>query len=97
MSLIWNVSARFEFIQATGYYGHIEAELGDRFISAVEAAIARLRSNPEMFRRFEGDMRKVPVEGFPYAVIYCIEEQGLNLVSVMHSSRQPGYWRERLN
>ena len=52
---------------------------------------------PERFRRFDGDMRKVRVEGFPYAVIYRIEGRVLHIIAVMHLHRRPGYWRDRLN
>jgi hypothetical protein len=52
---------------------------------------------PERFRRFEGDMRKIRVEDFPYAVIYRLEGSDLHIISVMHLHRRPGYWSERLD
>jgi plasmid stabilization system protein ParE len=97
MNLIWNDSARLELLEAASYYGHIESELGRRFGAALEAAIVRLRNNPRMHRRFDGEIRKVRVERFPYAVIYRIEERGLHLVAVMHLHREPGYWHGRLD
>ena len=96
MSLIWNDSARLELLEATSYYGHIDGELGGRFGAAVEAAIVRLRNNPSLHRRFDGEMRKVRVERFPYAIVYRIEASGLHLVAVMHLHREPGYWHGRV-
>jgi len=96
MSLIWNERARLELLDATRYYGLIDDELGGRFSAAMEAAIMRLLNNPRMHRRFDGEMRKVRVERFPYAVVYHIEEKGLHIVAVMHLHREPGYWRGRV-
>lgn len=97
MSLVWNESARVEFLETVRYYGHIDAELGGRFAEAVQAAVARILNSPRMHRRFKGEMRKVRVEQFPYAVVYRIEDEGLHLVAVMHLHREPGYWRGRVD
>ncbi len=35
------------------------------------------------------------VEGFPYEVIYRVRGNFAEIVAVAHSSRQPGYWRDR--
>ncbi|WP_395734760.1 type II toxin-antitoxin system RelE/ParE family toxin [Prosthecobacter sp.] len=96
MSLFWNDAARLELVEATSYYGQIDDELSGRFGAAVEAATLRICSAPCMHRRFKGEMRKVRVERFPYALVYRIEENGLHLVSVMHLHRRPGYWNGRV-
>lgn len=97
MSLIWNDGARLELIEAASYYGQIDDELSGRFGAAMEAATLRICSNPYMHRRFKGEMRKVRVERFPYALVYRIEENGLHLVAVMHLNRKPGYWQGRVD
>lgn len=97
MSLFWNDAARLELIEATSYYGQIDNELSGRFGAAVEAATLRVCSNPYMHRRFKGEMRKVRVERFPYALVYRIEVNGLHLMAVMHLQRRPGYWSDRLD
>ena len=35
------------------------------------------------------------VEGFPYELIYEIHDDTAVIIAVAHSSRQPGYWRDR--
>jgi plasmid stabilization system protein ParE len=97
MSHLWNRHARIEYFEAIGYYARIDDALGERFVAAVEDAVEQMSLTPERFRRFDGDMRKVRVEEFPYAVIYRIEDRELRIISVMNLHRRPGYWRERLN
>lgn len=97
MSHLWHRQARIEYYEAIGYYARIDDKLGERFVAAVEEALEQMSRTPERFRRFEGDMRKVRVEDFPYAVAYRIEGSDLRIISVMHLHRRPGYWSERLN
>ncbi len=96
MSMFWNDAAKLELIEATSYYGQIDDELSGRFGAAVEAATLRIGSTPYMHRRFKGEMRKVRVERFPYAIVYRIEENGLHVVAVMHLNREPDYWLGRM-
>ena len=96
MNLNWESGATREFVEAAGYFGNIDPDLGDRFISAVEVAIARLKAAPQLFRRFDGAARKVRVERFPYAVVYWLDGDVIHIIAVLHLHREPGYWRERI-
>lgn len=97
MSHRWNRHARIEYYDAIEYYARIDDQLGERFVASVEEAVEQMSLTPERFRCFEGDMRKVRVEDFPYAVIYRLEGGELNIIAVMHLHRRPGYWSERLD
>jgi toxin ParE1/3/4 len=74
------------------------SDLGERFISKVEAAVASARSMPELYRRVHGEARKVRVERFPYHVIYWHDAGAdrICILAVAHASREPGYWRDRM-
>ena len=37
------------------------------------------------------------VTGFPYRILYFVEEDLLTVVAVAHSKRRPGYWRDRVS
>ncbi len=97
MNHLWNRHARIEYYEAIEYYARIDDKLGERFVTVVEDAIEQMSRTPERFRQFDGDMRKVRVEDFPYAIIYRIEDRELRIIAVMHLHRRPGYWRDRLN
>jgi plasmid stabilization system protein ParE len=97
VSPIWNRHASLEYYEAIEHYASIDGKLGERFIVAIEVAIERVIKAPEQFRRYDGEMRKVRLESFPYAVIYRIDGSELRILAVMHLHRQPGYWRDRLN
>ena len=43
------------------------------------------------------DVRRCLTRIFPFAVLYTIEQDFILIVAVMHWSREPGYWRDRLD
>lgn len=38
----------------------------------------------------------VDATGFPYRVVYFVQDNRLRIVAVAHSKRKPGYWQERV-
>ena len=96
MKLQWHYEAAAEMDEAALYYGAIDDELGERFVTAAEVAVAELKADPKRPRKFDGEARKVRLKRFPYAVIYWTDKDTLHIVSVMHLHREPGYWKHRL-
>jgi hypothetical protein len=35
------------------------------------------------------------VQGFPYKVAYRIRDHDIHIVAIAHTSRRPGYWKNR--
>ncbi|MGN6195540.1 MAG: hypothetical protein ACTHOB_11430 [Ginsengibacter sp.] len=57
------------------YYDSISTELGIRFQTEVERALDKLEINPAFYFVLEDKKhRRIIIEGFPYAFIYCIEK-----------------------
>jgi toxin ParE1/3/4 len=96
MTLIWNDEAEEEFWSAADYYDDQEEGLSERFIVNIQATVAKILANPWTPRCFDEDCRRVKAERFPYFVIYYVEEERVQIVSVMHTSRHPDYWKTRL-
>lgn len=42
------------------------------------------------------DVRRYAVRRFRYVVITAVVDEVLTVMAVAHTSREPGYWRERL-
>jgi toxin ParE1/3/4 len=96
MTSDWNRHARAEFDEAADYYERQSVGLGDRFIGQIEATVARALLNPLMPRCSYRECRKLKADKFPYVVIYRIKESRLEILSVMHTSRHPDYWKSRI-
>ncbi len=85
-----------EFEGAARYYAGCQEGLELRFIACVESAFRQVSEAPTRWRIFEEDVRRGLVHVFPYAVLYSIESDYVLIIAVMHCSREPGYWRHRI-
>ncbi len=95
MRVEFHPEALVEFRAAVEYYEQQQNALGERFINAVEMAVAHIADAPGTCRVIEGDIRRCLTRVFPYAVLYSIELDHILVLAVMHSRRKPGYWRNR--
>lgn len=96
MRIEFHPEALVEFREAAAYYQKRQKGLGDRFARAVESGIKHIGEMPLAGRVIEDDVRRQLVRVFPYAVLYSIEPDYLLIVAIMHSHREPGYWRSRV-
>ena len=86
-----------EFDEATRYYIERDTALALRFVEAVEDAIRRILEAPSAWRILDDDVRRCLTRVFPYGVLYTIESEFILIIAVMHSSREPGYWKRRID
>ena len=96
MTYSFHPEARQEYMDAAEYYSDIRSILGVAFSADIESVIQRICDGPTHWGFLERDVRRCPAKRFPYAVLYTVEGEHFFIIAVMHSSRRPGYWRDRL-
>jgi hypothetical protein len=89
--------AREEFLAAIDYYNEAEPGLGMAFYSEVEAAIGLIENYPDLWTEIDDNIRRCLVRRFPFAVLYSKEAGRVFIYAIMHTKREPNYWRDRLN
>lgn len=72
-----------------------QAEAGLR--EAYADARAVLRGNPNTGVAIDGGLRRSVVRGYPFVLIYQVREREIHIIAIAHTSREPDYWRNRLN
>lgn len=95
MRFEFHPEALAEYEDAARYYAGCQDGLELRFIAAVEHAVQRIIEVPERWLVLEDDIHRCLTRVFPYAVLYSIEPDYVLIIAVMHSHREPGYWRKR--
>ena len=85
-----------EYEEAALYYAERDPGLALRFIETVEEAIQRILEAPARWRVIDEDVRRFLTRVFPYGVLYTVEPDFVLIVAVMHCSREPGYWKQRV-
>lgn len=91
----YHEQAAAEYHHDIRHYRQISPSLGAAFVAEVEAAIERIRHSPQAHSPIGDNLRRCLVRRFRHAVIYEIHPDGIFIWAVMHTSREPGYWKER--
>ncbi|MGH7628405.1 MAG: type II toxin-antitoxin system RelE/ParE family toxin [Gemmatimonadales bacterium] len=87
--------AEAELAEAVEWYAGRSPGTARRFLAAVDEALARIRQNPGSFPVVHGQLRRVLVAQFPYAVYYRMFPTTISIVGVVHGRRHPRHWRRR--
>ena len=89
--------AETELAEATEYYDQQQPGLGQDFLDAVRRTEAAIQQNPELWAFHEKPLRGRRVQPFSYKLLYREFPDRIQIVAVMHFSRLPGYWRDRIS
>lgn len=86
-----------ELTEAVRWYEERRPGWGGKLFDAVTRAIERIQVYPEIGPLRTGRLpsRELRVQGFPYKVVYRIRENDIYVIAVAHTSRRPGYWKDR--
>jgi len=89
-----------EYFSATQYcLDHASPLVAAAFVAEVEAAIQTVLASPTTWAVIEDpQIRRYLLKQFPYSIYYRWEpdRNRVSIYAVMHFSRRPGYWRQRL-
>lgn len=87
-----------EFTEGVRWYERKRPGLGGDFYDAVVRTIDLIREHPAIGRSRERPIahRRLLVDRFPYTIVYRERTDDLNIIAIAHTSRRPGYWRNRL-
>jgi plasmid stabilization system protein ParE len=95
MDVEFHPEAIIELREATQYYETQQNHLGERFLVTAEETITRISSFPAMYQRVEGNIRQCKIARFPYAIVYRIQLNFIQVIAVAHLRKNPRYWLHR--
>lgn len=76
-------------------YERLRAGLGEDFRAELDAALLRLRQNPQLYAAESRSIRVCPLHRFPYSIFYEELPEGIWIAAVGHHRRRPRYWARR--
>ena len=85
---------RFRSDLAAGYdwYEAQRPGLGEEFLSAVQSTVRNIESYSEIFAAVHGDVRRVVIPRFPFAIFYLVEPTRVVVLRLLHTARDPNLW-----
>jgi plasmid stabilization system protein ParE len=66
------------------------------FEDEIDRTFYRISERPESYPTAESTVRRALVRKFPFSVFYRILPEWIEVVAVLHQSRDPRTWRQRV-
>jgi plasmid stabilization system protein ParE len=88
-------AAEAELLKEVAYYSQARDGTGVRFQAAVAMVVEKAARNPEGGAPGPRETRSRLVKGFPFSVVYRVDDVELLVVAVAHHRRNPAYWAAR--
>jgi|JI10StandDraft_1071094.scaffolds.fasta_scaffold566182_3 hypothetical protein len=85
-----------ELDEATQYYERHERDLGESFLTEYGHCLDRISRFPDAWSFASANCRKCLFKRFPYAVVFSVVDEVILVIAIMHLSREPAYWVERV-
>lgn len=97
MNLRFHSEALDDYEESADYYQAISVVVAKRFVSEIERSIQNIKSHPLACPVIEDDVRRCLLKRFPFGIYFSIEHDHILILAVMHLSRRPRYWADRMS
>jgi len=67
-----------------------------QFEHELNAAFRRISEAPHLYQLVHLTVRRAPLRRFPFSVFYQVLPEWVEVIAVLHQSRDPETWRRRL-
>lgn len=94
-SIGFHPDALEEVVAAAAWYRERSVAASIAFEEEIAHAMDRIAQAPERYPAFVDESRRYLLRRFPFAIVYRVEDQSIEIVAVAHWRRRPGYWRNR--
>jgi len=95
LPVILQPEAQDDLLLAREWYERQSPGLGDTFAGAVERLLALVESMPEMYAVAFRGVRPAKLRRFPYVVYYRVLADRIDVLAILHGSRDPRIWEGR--
>lgn len=95
MQVRFEPDALSELAGAMDWYAARSGAAGRTFVAEIEHVIERLRESPLRWPTYLHGTRRALLRRFPFALVYRVGNDQIQVIAVTHLHRRPGYWRNR--
>jgi len=97
LSVVLRPEAQADLLETRDWYERQQIGLGKAFSESVEEAVTRIEAMPQMYATVFQEVRRGKLRRFPYLIYYRVLSDRSEVIAVLHSSRDPKLWQERVN
>lgn len=89
-------AAQQELEAAFERYCERSTKAAEALLLEIESARRAIQNSPENWARYSHDTRRYLLDRFPFAVVYRVASNRIEIVAIAHGHRKPGYWADRI-
>lgn len=97
LAVLFRPEAGSDLLDTRDWYERQEPGLGEAFANSIDETVDRIEAMPQMYAVVFRDVRRAKLRRFPYLVYYRVSSELLEVIAVLHGSRDPKLWQERVN
>jgi plasmid stabilization system protein ParE len=94
-SIVWRPEAEADLLTTIDWYEWQRSGLGEEFAEAIEKTIALVETRPELYAIVFLGVRRARVRRFPYVIYYRVFSRKVEVLAVLHASRDAKVWQNR--
>lgn len=81
--------------EAREWYAKRSLQATAGFLDELDQAIASVIESPERWPAHLHGSRRYVLQRYPFAVVYRLIGDVVEIIAIAHGKRRPGYWRNR--
>ena len=89
MNVILLPPADLELQDAIDFYDGQMNGLGDRFYKFFFETVQHIKGSPELWRKVGLNTRRINMSGFPFLVLYIMDQENIYITCIAHQHRDP--------
>jgi len=97
LAAVFRPEAEADVLQTYFWYEQQQVGLGETFAEAVDELISRIEAMPQMYAVVLSEVRRAKLKTFPHLLYYRVFPNRIEVIAVLHGSRDPSIWRDRVN
>jgi plasmid stabilization system protein ParE len=95
LPVVLRPEAQQDLTDAETWYERQRSGLGQDFLAEVSVKFDEIAAQPQMYAVAWKDMRAAPLRRFPFVVYYRAWDDRVEVVAILHGSRDPATWQAR--
>ena len=95
LPVILRDEAAADVASASHWYDRQRSGLGDQFLDSLNQLLNDIEAAPLAYAASYREVRRAKLRRFPYIVYYRVLDDRIEVLGVLHGSRDPRVWQRR--
>lgn len=96
LDVAFRPEAEADVLETYDWYERQQAGVGESCVDSEDATLDRIQRMPKMYPVIIQQIRRAKIKKFPYLVFYRILSERIEVIAVLHGSRDPKLWQRRI-